>query len=87
MLVVAIVGRAFVIKLYLIVKSLAPYRGAPRLLTQWSNGSDIEGGYVMNKHTPEGAGEITMPQFENKLQVYVNRVIAFSHNPHSDEEK
>ena len=48
---------------------------------------EIEEGAVMNGYTPKVEGESPMPQFERKLQVHVDKVIAFSHAPHSDVEK
>jgi hypothetical protein len=48
---------------------------------------EIEEGAVMNGYTPKVEGESSMPQFERKLQVHVDKVIAFSHAPHSDVEK
>lgn len=42
---------------------------------------------VMNGFLPETEGVTPIPQVEKTLEVAVNRVIAFSHAPHSDLEE
>lgn len=42
---------------------------------------------VMNGYSPETDKYPPMPQVENKLLVRVDKVIAFSHAPHSDLEE
>ncbi len=42
---------------------------------------------VMNGYIPANEGLAPMPQIERILEVAVNRVIAFSHAPHSDVEE
>ena len=42
---------------------------------------------VMNGYLPETEGLAPMPQIERILEVAVNRVIVFSHAPHSDVEE
>jgi hypothetical protein len=42
---------------------------------------------MMNGYSPEIDETIVMPQAENRLLVRVDKVIAFSHAPHSDLEE
>jgi len=42
---------------------------------------------MMNGYSPEIDETAAMPQVENRLLVRVNKVIAFSHAPHSDLEE
>ncbi len=42
---------------------------------------------MMNGYSPEIDETIVMPQVENRLLVRVDKVIAFSHAPHSDLEE
>lgn len=42
---------------------------------------------MMNGYSPEADKYPPMPQVENRLLVRVNKVIAFSHAPHSDLEE
>jgi hypothetical protein len=42
---------------------------------------------MMNGYSPEIDETIVMPQVENRLLVRVDKIIAFSHAPHSDLEE
>jgi hypothetical protein len=42
---------------------------------------------MMNGYSPEADKYPPMPQVENKLHVCIDKVIAFSHAPHSDLEE
>jgi hypothetical protein len=39
---------------------------------------------MMNGYSPDGELEAPIPQVERKLQVRVDKILAFSHAPHSD---
>ena len=41
---------------------------------------------VMNGYVPESERQAPMPQIERKLLIRVNKVLSFSHAPHSDLE-
>ncbi len=47
----------------------------------------IEENAMMNGYSPEIDETIVMPQVENRLLVRVDKIIAFSHAPHSDLEE
>lgn len=47
----------------------------------------IEEVAMLNGFAPELEGPAPIPQVERRLQVRVNKVIAFSHAPHSDIEE
>ena len=47
----------------------------------------IEEVAMMNGYSPEIDETIVMPQVENRLLVRVDKIIAFSHAPHSDLEE